>query len=339
MPKKNVTVYDIAAEAGVSIATVSRVLTGNAPVRESTRQRVEAVIGKYNFQPSAVARSLSTNESMTLGFIQPDITNPFFSSIFGVAETRALAADYTMILCNTMSDHRIESKSLRMLAEKQVDGIIFMGGRINRTRTDPDEAAEVQEVLENIPIVMINGRMRGVDCHIVRTNERQGVFDLVAYLAGQGHRTLGLLGGVPGVTATDLKVRAFRQAAQDHSLEFRDEWIIPGDFSIECGEETMTQLLALPSRPTAVLGINDLAAIGAIKAARQHALRVPEDIAVTGFDDIHLAEIFPPGITTVSHNFVRVGQTAVDVMIGLLNGDKVRKETVIDTQLIVRNSA
>lgn len=339
MSKKNVTVYDIAEEAGVSIATVSRVITGNAPVRESTRRRVEAIIEKHNFQPNAVARSLFKKETMTLGFIQPDITNPFFAMIFGEAEKQALASDYTMILCNTMSDQIIEAKSLRMLAEKQVDGIIFMGGRINRTRTDPNEAAEVRDVLENIPIVMINGRMQGVDCHIVRTNERQGVIDLIAHLADQGHQSVGLLGGVRGITATDLKIRAFKQAARDFGLTYRDEWIIPGDFSIDCGMNTMAQLLEHKERPTAVLGMNDLVAIGAIKAAGQYGLRVPDDVAVTGFDDIHLAEIFPPGITTASHNFAEVGRTAIDIMMGLLNGEPVRKETVISMALVIRRSA
>ena len=340
MPKKNVTIYDIAEEAGVSISTVSRVITGNAPVRESTRQRVQATIDKYNFQPNAIARTLFKKESMTLGFILPDITNPFFSMVFGEAEKHALAADYSMILCNTRNDYDIEAKSLRILAEKQVDGIIFMGGRINRTRTDPGEAAEVQAILENIPIVMVNGRMNGVDCHIVRTNERQGVFDLVAYLADQGHKTVGLLGGMRGMTAADIKVRAFKQSAQEHGLEYRDEWIIlPDDFSIGCGTDTMLQLLEQGDYPTAVLGINDLVAIGAIKGAHQYGLSVPDDIAITGFDDIHLAEIFPPGITTISHNFDQLGLIAIEVMIGLLNGEKVRKETVIETTLVVRSSA
>jgi LacI family transcriptional regulator/LacI family purine nucleotide synthesis repressor/LacI family repressor for deo operon, udp, cdd, tsx, nupC, and nupG len=336
--KKNATVYDIAEEAGVSISTVSRVLTGSAPVKEETRQRVQAAIEKYNFQPNALARSLTKKESMTLGFILPDITSPFFSTVFAEAEKHALSQGYIMFLCNAMNDEANESKYLRILAEKQVDGIILMGGRINKTHTSPEHAAEMHDLLESVPVVMVNGRMRGVECHIVRTNERAGIFSLVQYLAEMGHTHIGLIGGLSGITAYDMKLRAFKTAMRDYGLHYLDEWIIPTGFSVDDGTAAMEQLLHMHPCPTAVMAINDLVAIGAIKSTEHHGLRIPEDMSLTGYDDINLAALFSPGITTVNQNFVELGQTAVDVMVALLNGKNVSRETIIDTQIVIRHS-
>ncbi len=337
-PKKNATVYDIAKEAGVSISTVSRVLTGSAPVRQETRQRVEEVMQKYNYQPNALARGLSTKESRTLGFILPDITNPFFSTVFYEAEKHALELDYTLFLCNSMNDSSIESKYLRILTEKQVDGILFMGGRINKVRTDPELAQEMHDILESTPIVMINGRMKGVDCHKVYTDERTGILALMEYFANTGHKTVGLIGGLPGITAHDIKLRAFRQGVERYGIEYREEWIVPGKFSIDGGITAMESLLQVSELPDAVMAINDVVAVGAIKTLERHGLRVPDDISIAGFDDIGLAAIYSPSITTVSQNFVELGRMAVEVLVGLISGQNVRKETVIQTSLVIRES-
>jgi DNA-binding LacI/PurR family transcriptional regulator len=336
--KKNATIYDIADEAGVSISTVSRVLTGSAPVREETRMRVEQAIGKFDFQPNALARGLALKETKTIGFILPDINNPFFSSVFREAEEHALKKGYTMLLCNSMDNQALESGIMQTLVEKQVDGIIFMGGRINKTHTDPALAEEMNKILVNTPIVMINGRMKDVNCHRLRSDERAGVFALMQYLANMGHRTVGLLGGQPGITSRDIKLRAFKSAAKEYGLKFEQDWIIPCGFTIDGGSQAMERLLSCEKRPSALMGINDLVAIGAIITANKHGYTVPGDFSVTGFDNIYLAEIFPPGLTTVNQNLELLGQLSTDIMVGLLNQEQVRKETVVKTSLVVRDS-
>lgn len=338
MSKKNATVYDIANEANVSIATVSRVLTGNAPVRAETRQRVEQAMEKLNFQPNLLARSLANNETNTLGFVLPDIHNPFFASVFREAEIQALTKGYTLFLCNSMDNQSLETSIMHTLVEKQVDGIIFMGGRINKTRTDPTLAEEMDKLLENTPIVMVNGRMKNVDCHQVRADERAGMYTLMQHLYELGHRTVGLLGGVSGITSRDIKLRAFKIAAAKLGLTYQDNWIIPSDFSIEGGSSAMETLLAQPTRPTAIMGINDVVAIGTLITATKHGYIIPNDFSVSGFDNIYLAAIFPPGLTTIDQNLAQLGQFAIDVLISILNKENVRKETVVKTSLVIRNS-
>lgn len=338
MSNKIITVYDIAKEAGVSPSTVSRVLNGSAPVREDTEKKVRKIIKKYNFKPNALARSLYKKKSNMLGFILPDITSPFFASIFLEAEKRALELGYTALLCNSMNNEELESQYLKILVEKQVDGIVFMGGRINDTHTNQKYADEMNEIVQRIPVVMVNGRMTGVDCYRVRTNERKGIVELVNYLVELGHRNIGLIGGIPGITSTDIKVKAFKQQLKRHNLNFNDEWVIHGGFSIDSGVESMEALLNKQQLPSAVMCINDFVAIGAIKKAKAKGYKVPEDISVTGFDNIYLSEVFTPGITTVVQTGLGLGTKAVDIILKVINEEKVKKDSVIETSLVVRGS-
>lgn len=333
-----VNIYVIAKEAGVSVSTVSRVLTGNAPVKPETKRRVMDVIEKYDFRPNSLARSLLFKKSKMIGIVVPDISNPFFSTLVLQSEAFALKSGYTTFLCNSMNDHQLETTYLYNLLDKQVDGIIFVGGRINDSKTNPKYAEEMRDVMQRIPVVFVNGRMEGVDTHIVRTDEEAGIGKLVDLLVKYGHRDIGLLGGVSGISATDVKHQAFRKAMERHRLPIREDWILEDGFSIESGEKAASALMNQREHPTAVLCINDFVAIGAIKMFNKFGLRVPDDMSVAGFDDIYLAGDFPPGITTVSQNYVELGETAVRVLIDLIQKKEVEQETIIPTSLVVRES-
>lgn len=340
---KKITIYDIAEMAGVSPATVSRVLTGNVRVSSAKKEKILELIRKYNFQPNASARSLISKETKIIGFILPDITHPFFSTVFLGAEKQALRLGYTLILCNSMNDNafnvtNMESLYLKVLLEKQVDGIIFMGGRINDIYANRDYTAEMNEILRNVPIVMINGKMKDVDCCIVRTDEKAGIQNLVKYLAGLGHRKIGFIGGSKGISSSDEKLRTLKREAGKYNLICRKEWIIPSSFSIDDGYESMEKMLENDELPTAVMAVNDFVAIGAMRAAEEHGLNIPRDISITGFDGIELANLVRPRITTVSQNCLTLGATAVDVIVGLLKGEKSKKETVVRTELLVKES-
>lgn len=343
MHDKNVTIYDIAKEAGVSPATVSRVLTGSARVSSVKKDKILEIIEKYNFQPNAFARGLINKESKTIGFILPDITNPFFSAVFIEAEKRALSLGYTVILCNSMNDNmmnqnNIESLYLGMLCEKQVDGIIIMGGRTNEKITDVNQANELAEINKKTPIVIINGNMKGVDSHNIIADEKDGVYNLIKYLVSLGHKNLGFIGGRKGVTSTDVKLNAFNKAIKHFQLNTKHEWIIPSSFSIKDGYDSMKALLSLKEIPTAVLAVNDFTAVGAIQAAEENGIRVPEDISITGFDNIYLTDIIKPRITTVSQNYTQLGQLAIDTIVGIANNSKLKKKVIVSTQLIIKDS-
>lgn len=338
MEKKHITIYDIAKEVKVSPATVSRVLTGNATVKEEKRLLVEDAIKRHNFQPNALARSLFKKETRTIGFILPNITNPFFSTAFFETEKFALHAGYTMILCDSMNNHEMESKYLNTLAERQVDAIVFMGGRVNDVKIKARYADELNRIGSRIPIVIVNGKMSRVNVYEVFTDENAGMIQLIEYMLGLGHKKIGIIGGVSSVTSTVIKQKAFCETLRKHGIDVNDEWIIPGDFSIESGSECIYQLLKQKDIPTALICINDFVAIGAIQAIKAAGLKVPEDISIAGFDGTYVSEIITPRLTTISQNYGEVGKTIIETITSIVKGEDTQREKIVETKLITGDS-
>ncbi|MDI6617313.1 MAG: LacI family DNA-binding transcriptional regulator [Clostridiales bacterium] len=331
--KKNITIYDIAKEAEVSPATVSRVITGSARVNIEKSRKIREIIDKYNFQPNALARSLLKKESKTIGIIMPSIDNPFFANIFLETEKLLTAEGYSIILCNAFNID-LESVYLKMLVEKQVDGIIFLGGRINMVRTNKQLADEMNAVLDKVPIVMINGRMSGVDCFKVRSDERAGIFSIIEYLISLGHKDIGLIGGISSITSTSIKHKALKYALKHFGLEYNKDWVIFSGFSIDDGLNAAKTLFSLSRIPTAVIAINDFVAIGAMKYAYSQGIKIPQDISLTGFDDSYLCDIVSPTLTSINHDIPKLTKTAVD----MIAGKKSSREKVIETSLTIRQS-
>lgn len=336
---RQVTIYDIAKEANVSVSTVSRVLNDTAPVKKSTRTKIEEVIQKHNFQPNAMARSLLTNETGIIGVIVPDLTNPFFPEVFAGAEEEAQQSGHTFLLSNTIGDYAKESQYLNILREKRVDGIIFLGGRINLKHCEEHLVQELVQCASVIPTVLVNGALRKTDLVRVVTDESAGTALAVRHLTLLGHREIGFIGGESHMTTTSIKLRAFRKTMKDEGLDVREEWLLPDSFSIDSGKRQMLKLLAMEERPTAVFCVNDYTAIGAIKAATEAGLSIPDDISIVGFDDIPLAHHFIPELTTVSQQAHELGRTAVKVLKAMMNNEKVKKLTSLEPQLIIRQSS
>ncbi|MEH7744288.1 LacI family DNA-binding transcriptional regulator [Neobacillus drentensis] len=336
--KHNVTVYDIAKEAEVSVSTVSRVLNGTAPVKESTREKIMALINKYQFQPNALARSLTKKETKMIGVILPDITNPFFPEVFWGVENEANSKGYTFFLCNTSGQPELESQSLTIFREKQVDGIIFMGGRINLSNCSQELAKEVEDIAKKIPIVLVNGNLPDSSLHRVIINEGKGAEMLTQHLIDFGHNEIAFFGGYNFVSTTTQKVKAFKKTMKANGLKVPNEWILYGDFSMYAGKKMMADLLKREKRPTAIFCVNDVTAVGAVKVAVEAGLKIPEDIAIVGFDDTILASTVIPELTTVSQKSLELGKNAVNVLHKLINNEKVKKVTVIEPELVIRNS-
>ncbi|GAF63870.1 putative transcriptional regulator [Bacillus sp. TS-2] len=338
MKNKNVTIYDIAKEANVSPATVSRVLTGNARVRPETMKKIVAIIEKHQFRPNELARSLLYKKSKMLGFILPDITSPFFSTLVLKSESYALKNGYSSFVCNSMNSREMESKYLQTLLEKQVDGIVFLGGRINNVAPPKEQIEELKQVIKRVPVVLVNGSLPDLDAPIIRSDEGDGVKQLVQLAIQKGHTKIGFLGGTVGVTSYELKLAAFEEEMKKVGLPFNKEWIIPDSFSIASGEIVIEKLILTKEMPTAILCANDYVAMGAINQLQKHGYEVPTDISVLGFDDMYISQYFPPGITTISQNYERLGQTAIEVLLNMIEGKEVEKETIIPTTLIHRQS-
>lgn len=335
---KTITIYDIAKEAQVSVATVSRVLNNTAPVKESTRELIMAVIEKHQFQPNALARSLLKKETGTIAMILPDITNPFFPEVFWGAENVARDKRYTFFLCDTAGEHSRESEYLSILREKRVDGIIFLGGRINLTQCPPELSQEVVELAKHVPIVLVNGNLPRSGLHRIYTDEEEGAALATQHLLDLGHRQIAFLGGMEETSTTQMKLKAVRMKLKEHGLTLRKDWIMFHDFSIEGGRVLMDRMLEQEERPTAVLCVNDFTAIGVLKSAVEHGLRIPEDLSIVGFDNSPLSRAVIPELTTVSQNTNRLGELSVEMLHELISGGNPRKRTVLQPQLVVRAS-
>lgn len=340
---KNVTIYTIAEEADLSAATVSRYLTGSAKVSEANRKKIEGIIKKYNFRPNATARNLSNRETKTVGLVMPDVTAPFYGTVFLEAERLALEKGYSLLLCNTMNDNivtntNVEMRYIEFLLEKQVDGLIMMGGHIDNLHTDPEYLERVNELIGQVPVVMINGELKGLDCYSVRTDSTMGIYQLIEYLISLNHDKISFIGGYMDIQPTMRRLNTVKEALAEHGIEFNKQWFIEDDFSVRAGKDSMEKLLNMEEKPTAVICVNDMVAVGALHTAARMGIKVPEEISITGFDNTLVTEYVVPEITTVDLQPKELGRAAVETMIGHLEGNNVPKETVIGTELIIRES-
>lgn len=343
-----VTVYDIARQAGVSPSTVSRVITGAAPVAADKEARVRAVMSRVDYQPNGYARGLLKRESRVLGMILPDISNPFFSRLFLEMERQARATGYVLLLGNTLNAGGPEMGDperlyLRRMVEHRVDGVIYMGGRVNTVEPDPGVADDMARVAARVPLVIVNGHMPGTAIRRVNADEASGMRQLVDHLHGLGHRDLALVGGRAGTTPWEIKRRAFMDALAAHGLSCPDSRILPLGFDFEAGVEAFRRLRGDDGRrgggPSALLGVNDNVAIGVLRQALAAGCRPPAEFSVTGFDDIPMAGWFLPALTTVSQNFGGLARAAVATLVDLIEGRDAPAESVVPVRLEIRQSS
>lgn len=335
MRKKAPTVYEIAALAGVSVSTVSRVINGHATVNPVMRGRVQRAMLELRFRPNRLAQTLYRRRSKLLGCVLPDITNPYFARLFLELETRAFERGYTVFLGNTASRPELEHTYLHTLSEQQVDGIFLLGGRANTCGVGPQDLSDLRELRERLPIVAVNGDLPGdVIVSSVRSDEAGGARALARHLRGRGHTRVAFLGGQGDVTSTVEKLRVYQACFPDAPAH----WTHLTGLTPQAGGQALTALLASPDRPTAALCVSDLVALGVLAAARARGLRVPEDLSVTGFDDIFAAEMAFPRLTTVTHNGAEVARQAIEQLVLAIEGGTPARQVQVPTTLIERDS-
>lgn len=334
---KKVTIYDIAKEANVSITMVSRVLNKSGPVKKEKEERILEVIKKYNYVPNALARGLIKKETKLIGVIMPDISNPFFLQIYLEIEKKAHEHGYNVILCNSMSSFEVESRYLKSLIEKQVDGIVFIGGRITTYNIEKKYIDELKEINNHIPIITINGIYNEVGTVNIQTDEDDGMKQLMKYIHKSGYRKIGIILGVKNNNATETKLQYFKKYIEEFALSTKDEWIYYGDFTVRSGMAGAQYFIDLDDRPSVIMCVNDIVAMGAIRHFSEKGFKIPNDIAITGFDDIGVSELIVPNLTTVNQNYKKIGKAVVD---SIANIDKIVPGTsiTINTKLVIRES-
>ena len=336
---KPIPIYDIAKEAGVSPATVSRVLTNSANVRSEKKIKIQALIDKYEFKPNTLARGLADTKTRTIGILSADIRNPYYASMFIACEQAARAAGYTAVLCNFLGEQETEAKLLKSLHDQKVEAIIQFGGRVDDLVSDEEYVELVNRIMATTPMV-ITGKLDGTRCHVVRIDSMQAMDILMEHLLALGHERIALVGGRRDVLSTFEKYQRYKQILKEHGLPF-DPQIVPdgGSYDVDTAYRQMSGLLEAGVRMTAVIAINDFSAMGIIKCLKERGYRIPEDISVVSYDNTYMTEIAIPPLTSVDYNYEEYGKTLMDTAIGLIEGRKVSSVQMVRPTLVERGSS
>jgi LacI family transcriptional regulator len=330
------TITDVASEAGVHPSTVSRVLNGHAgsTIRPATRERVLAAADVLGYRPSALARSLRLQRTLTLGMLVPDITNPFFSSIIKGAEDAARERGYNLILCNSEDQPEREAAYLQLLRERQVDGVLIASSQM------ADETIEGLRA-DSFPFVLVNRAAQdGEDLAVVVDNHAAAV-EVVAHLAALGHRRIGHIAGPQNTTTGRDRREGYEAGVRAHGLAHEPALVVEADaFSEDAGDRALGMMLAGPARPTAVFAANDLIAVGMLQRLRRIGVRVPDDLSIVGFNDIPLAGLLEPALTTVRVPQLAMGVAGAHLLIDRLEGRPIGEiRLTLPTELIIRASS
>ena len=322
----------VAERAGVSPTTVSHVINNTRHVSEDTRLRVMEAMVELGYQPNILARSLRRGETHTIGLILPDSANPFFAEIGRKIEEAAYQKNYSVILCNTEGETEKERWYVDVLGKKQVDGIIFVG--------TGDQADSLQILFNrDIPVVLVDRDLPNLEVDAVLTDNLQGGFLATTHLIELGHQRIGCIMGPSNLTPSAQRVTGYRNALHAAGLVVDESLIRRGDFHPRAGHAAALSLFDHPDSPTALFVCNDMMAIGVLAAAAEVECRVPEDLAVVGFDDIELASYTIPPLTTIAQPKREIGRRAVQLLVERI-ADKSRQvqRVLLPTALIVRQS-
>lgn len=326
------TIRTVAAKAGVSIATVSRFLNGNARINAETETRVREAIEDLGYLPNASARGLATNTTRTIALIFPKLSGPFFSELIRGAETEASAAGYHLLIYGVAGGAVGEENRTLGLLTTKVDGLILASQGVQQ-----NNLWNLQR--QATPVVLLGAEPVGVIGDSIRPDNAGGAARIVTHLLEHGYRRIALIQGPETQTHANDRARGYCDALRAHGLPCTPELMIPGAFDERSGYAAMQQLLQQQPQPEAVFAANDQMAIGAMAAIYESGLRIPEDIALAGFDDIEPARYLRPPLTTVHQDIVGQGQLAVRMLLARVQGSEAPAETrVIPTELVIRRS-
>ena len=329
-----VTLKELGARARVHPSTVSRVANHDPRLRIApiTRQRIEALLRETEYRPNGVARGLKLRQTLVLAVVIPDITNPFFAALFRGVEDGASPRGYNVLLCNTDGSPQRQRSHLQSLHARRVDGVILASSFLK----DPTVRWLRHQ---GIPYVLVNRFSDEDHDPFVGSDDLVGGRIATSHLAELGHRRIGHLAGKPTVSTGVMRRRGYLAALAERGLTADPRLVIESGYTEEGGTQAAERLLALDDRPTAIFAVTDMTAVGAFGAARRMGLRVPEDIAIVGYNDIPLASRMMPGLTTVRVPIHEFGSAAARVLLDQIDsGQPTRRRVIFNPELIVRGS-
>lgn len=330
---KNSTIKDVAKVAGVSIATVSRTLTGKDRVSPLLAERVLQAIQELQYQPNDVARALKINESRSIGLIIPDIENPFFPALVRGVQDAAKMHNYAVILCNTDGKTEEEKKYIQFLYSKRVDGIAFTESVDNKKNISLLDSL-------GIPVVLLDRRVEGMRASGVSTDNRLGAFMATQHLLDLGKRRIVFISGPLKLSSGADRAKGYQDALLRYNIQYDKDLACIGAFTYESGYAAVEKLLFSRHKFDAIFASNDMMAIGAIECLNKYGIRVPKDVAVVGFDDIRLAGWYRPLLTTVRQPVYDMGQYAMKLLMEHITGKRINSyEKIFKPELIIRQSS
>ena len=335
------TIQQLAERTGVSVATVSRALNGSPEVSKATRERILALARELDYTPSAAARTLQSRRSHVVGVLletgagHPDLMHPFFQQVLVGLKHGAGELGYDLLLFATDEPGNGFGGThsyLRRAGHHGVDGVVVMG-------YDPSDPEMRRLVASGLPCITIDADPGEPHCGYVMSDNRDGAAQAARHLHGLGHERIATIAGPPRTPPGAERLDGYRDEMRRLGVEVRDEYVIEGDFYDETGYRATRQLLELAEPPTAVFAASDLMAAGALRAASELGVRVPDDLAVVGFDDIAIAGLIQPSLTTVRQEMHAIGKAAAEGLGRMIDDPETKPvRQIVPTRLVVRSS-
>jgi LacI family transcriptional regulator len=332
-----VTISHIAKEAGVSQATVSRVLNDSSYVKEETKEKVLKVINELNYVPSAIARSLSTSKTNTIGVIIPDINNSLFGEIIkGISEVADMH-NLNIILCDADEKIEKELKALKFLKEQRIQGIIIIP-----TSVEDEFNGEYVSILESmgIPIVLLEGHVKSSKFSGIYINNIDGAYMATETLVKEGHKKIATITGRMTSEAARDRLEGYKKALHSNNIAIEEKYIFNGDYKIQSGYMRTKEILEMEDKPTAIFVSSNMMTLGCIKALNDEKVRVPEDMAIIGFDNLEILNIVGMNISYTSSPTIEMGKRSMKMLIDILkndNKDEIKNITLMP-ELILKGS-
>ena len=326
-----VTLQDVADASDVSVATVSRVLSGNPAITEATAIRVREAMSALGYEPNVLARALRTNKTLTIGLVVPDIANPFYAEITKVAQRVSAEAGYNLILCDSDYSHEQEERLLLNLARRHVDGVLFMA------TGNPGTAIKLLTERQ-VPFVLMDTELEPYSrINAVLTDPDRGVYEATRYLLDLGHRAIAFIAAPLELLPNPRMLVAYQRAMEEADVH-RDDLLVHAAVTVE-GAHAVSGVLLDGPRPTAIVAYADLMAMGAYQAAQERGLRIPTDLSVLGFDDTVIAPFLNPKLTTVATDKGGIGREAVALLLNQIKeGRPSRHIVTLPPRLVIRDS-
>ncbi|WP_018924525.1 LacI family DNA-binding transcriptional regulator [Salsuginibacillus kocurii] len=325
-------IHKVAEEAGVSVATVSRVINNQGTVAKKTQEKVEKVISRLNYEPNMLGRNLRNSESRLIMVLVPTISNPFYAQIVQGIEDIVRKENYNVFLCTTDSEPEREKVFLDYVRQKLTDGVIFMDPAV--------EVEMLQDLANRYPVIQCCEYNEDLNIPYISIDDTQASYKAVKHLITMGHEKIAIINSDETFQYARNRKKGYLKALEEYGLPIKDEWILKNsELNFEAGQNSMRKLLRADDKPTAIFAVSDILAIGALKRMNEEGLQAPEDIAVVGFDNIPFASMTNPALTTIAQPMYEIGSQAAKMLFQKINTpDEPVSSTLLDNELIIRES-